>query len=359
MNRFWLGCCLIALATILYAVPVMAQEALQLDATYSSQSGAFSINYPTGWFAQGTEKNTVVTASIASSQAALKQTGISVAGEDVLIHVGTIMSSGSTLVANAAQPFLSSLSDKIRTKCKGKTSVEGRSAEQVEIKGKNFDSTSIYVQYGKGVFAFVTLFAAPDKLDQWRPTALAMAKSIHYQTAKTSSSPNAEPTSTSPQATVELPQLYTAPWLSDVSSSSFCYPAGWVIRNDSADDPFGSLPFAATIASDPSVLSKDLNNGDTFASGEVKIKLWVGLNRGFVGTHVNVDISIDKALTQCLADYCHVSNLKVGTVKLLRPTIARVELTGKGGEGMILVQDMGYEIYRAIYVNTAPAELAH
>src|SRR4051812_4114980 len=109
---------LLIIAALLLTYPVSAQDSELLTQTYSTPSGGFSIDYPADWIAQGTEKNGLVSVSLASSNDILQRKGADLAEDEVLIHAGTLK---STSLLNAAQISLKGLSGKSRFECKGKT----------------------------------------------------------------------------------------------------------------------------------------------------------------------------------------------------------------------------------------------
>src|SRR5262249_468940 len=117
MIRFRRLAYLVVLSTLLFGSRVRAQDTIPLGETFTTPSGAFSVKYRTDWLAQGTEKNGVITVTLANSQAALNKKDNALSDADVLVHVGTTVTGKSTTISAAEQTFLGSLAGKIRYQC--------------------------------------------------------------------------------------------------------------------------------------------------------------------------------------------------------------------------------------------------
>ncbi|MBZ0284692.1 MAG: hypothetical protein K8L97_28400 [Anaerolineae bacterium] len=261
-----------------FGLPVTAQdtaaegEALELDETYTAENGSAAFDYPADWVievADQDEAGVVIVATAASSEDFIDVTAfnsdeaVPSGGVNIQFGVGTRQYFEDNLLGTNSDSgpveFLESFMELITESADDITlsEVEGLEigewrAAQVRVKqGDQSDVFVLVVEYERdtiGLFAAVT---APDELDAWVPTIVAIAESVTF---------DAETPESTPEATAEAPIILDET-RTLANGTELAFSADWSTRT--------LANFAIYLANTDAALNRTAQG--TFQSGEVQL----------------------------------------------------------------------------------------
>jgi hypothetical protein len=186
----WEATALAILDTIQYGE---TGETLELTETVTSQNGKVTFNYPTDWetIYESSEDSTAIVANgmnafaytigdeIPSGAVSMLVGGYSAAEIREELNVteeitaGIVLETVTDMLRNEDQPDWTISDVESMT-------VDDQPAATVTISGEGFADQNWVIEIEPGIFAFVSLLAAPDELADWTSTALAIGKTVTY-----------------------------------------------------------------------------------------------------------------------------------------------------------------------------------
>jgi hypothetical protein len=262
--------------------PVVAQDSLPLDKTFTSDDGLISFQYPADWAISSNDTRTLMlNISVGTTQDALNKDVVSRSSDHFApgeVRVNLVMMKKADLTSVLNISANASIADVMRgiVKQTGKDTVtfgdiskstdgdhqSARAAFSAAERGEGF---VLLMDYGGDVIGGAAVHAAAGELAQWETTAETIVHSLTYNAAV---QPTAQPATEVPAATaLDLTETYT----SANHAILFNYPSGWIVT--SSDDPSAFLDIA--VSSSDSASGKNLGTDDVFASREVKVQLLV------------------------------------------------------------------------------------
>jgi hypothetical protein len=238
--------------------------------------------------------------------------------------------------------------------------LNGKRAARLLYRPATFDSEQMVIEYEQGLMLIFHLYTAHGELDQWMPTALAIAESITYQ------NPLEVTPDTVEAAALPLTETYT----SDNSMFAIDYPAGWTLQTHAPPSP-GYWHLNANIFN-----GELLSLQQKFPSGSVLVELTVtdlekfvmGVQRDsseitpedivrfrWFGLSADQDDMVDEIRTPAPNSYVERSHIQ--TFMLGEAQAARVDMRLSGfNEGFALAY-VDNDIVVEIRLITAPGEL--
>jgi hypothetical protein len=195
--------------------------AIELTETYTTGDGLKSFRYPKGWLIRdvhGTE------ADVANTQEALDydfgdtfQPGVV-----IVTAVTARIFDAEVTPLNLLQSIYESGGEDVQSELDPPTSIQidGRPAAFMTLPSEISDLQFIVIEIRPNVIGFVQLTTAPGELDQWLPTALAIAESITYNSG----------VGVTPEAAEATALPLTESYITENSMFGIDYPAGWTFE---------------------------------------------------------------------------------------------------------------------------------
>jgi hypothetical protein len=348
---------LIAVFALLWAaVPTAAQEITPevttppLTETFTSDDERLTIEYPGGWLPPDYSANDYdASMRIANRSSAweyfMASTDVFEAG-DVVLHV--YLTSKRELQAKHASiapdsdmieflrltrlPLLSPLEADYST-----TTFNDLPAAEVYFNYPNYvDAYGLAFEVSEDVVGVMALYTFPGEVEQWKPTALAIAESINY---------------TAPEATedtTELTEIYTT----RNGLFTFNYPHRWAIATQNLLDPGMNVALANRYDRLYANMATDFAPGDL----QVVVVVWYQTVLNSINVHDSTELLQYLTDPGLSADSIASSDIEAITVDGWSGAQVYVQPPGNQ-EGWFLAFPIHEQIYATVALHTAPGEL--
>lgn len=359
MRRF--GRALVVSVLLLLSVAVsLAQEATPLDLTetFTTDDGQISLDYPADWVIEISEQTEGQSLGLrlGTSQDVLDNTtggfDVVIPAGEALVQVGignteSIASGVENIDADASVGELLAglmplLEDSRFTFGEiEETSIGRYDAALVEGVGDESSATLVgLIAIRPGITGALILSTAPDELEQWKPTALAMVESLTFGNLE--ATPDATDALT-PGATLDLTEAHTSGLL------RLLLPVGWRLRDSGTDSVYVANTQAAL----------DASFGDAMRAGELQIYLQVTTPRE-LGREIDVEFTNEDAPLKILQAFVKAApDLNFDTVATTdvggKPA-AQVRFDTSGFEGAAWAVQYRPGLLLLIQLVTAPGE---
>lgn len=212
--------------------------ALPLTEIYTSADDMFSFNYPEGLLLRETQSEMGYGVYLATDADLFDMLSQEITSGGVLMNVSItdlnfmvaegVEFSPETLLAGMASALGSKGEDTLFDELTTLTVNEFSAALGIKNLGEA-ENAMLIVDYGDGLTGIIVVSAAPDELNQWIPTALAIAETITYNPL---SEATPEPAiDLTPEAVPDaIAALVSATYTSEDGEVSISYPEEWFIR---------------------------------------------------------------------------------------------------------------------------------
>lgn len=271
------------LAVFMVAVPLAAQDAVDLQ-TYTTEDGRASVRFPAGWvFEEGSDSDSLLTLKVANSPAALEKELFNL--DDVFkpgeVHIDVAaialaqladdMPDGLITTASTPADILDALTaqgmpDEFEFGDSGEIAINGIPAVRVNlIAAERGEGQLLLTVIDRQWVVAIILYAAPGEGDKWDIAARDLLASVEIHEALEAT---AEPT---PESTVEpFERTQSATTRSGLITLS--YPEGWFSRQ--------SGDMALYLSNREAGVDKSF--GSAIETGEVNIFVSLGTTADFI-----------------------------------------------------------------------------